>query len=90
MDIFLLKLLCRISTASELINYTPSTMAEAEVTRSATEQPDVNMAQAEMTRSASELPNVTGPAGPAGQTDSTSSVQAGKPGALPSVTSMQW
>ncbi len=65
-------------------------MAEAEVTRSATEQPHVNMAQAEMTRSASEQPDVTGPAGPAGQTDSTGSVQAGNPGTLPSVTSMQW
>ena len=90
MDIFLLRLLCRISSASELINYTPSTMAETEVTRSATEQPDVNMTQAEMTRSASEQPDVTGPAGPAGQTDSTGSAQAGNPGTLPSVTSMQW
>ena len=65
-------------------------MAEAEVTRSATEQPDVNMTQAEMTRSASEQPDVTGPAGPAGQTDSTGSAQAGDFGTLPSVTSMQW
>ena len=65
-------------------------MAEAEVTRSATEQPDVNMTQAEMARSESEQPDVTGPAGPAGQTDSTSSAQAGNPGTLPSVTSMQW
>ena len=81
MDIFLLRLLCRISSASELINYNPSTMAEAEVTRSATEQPDVNMTQAEMTRSASEQLDVTGPVGPAGQTDSTSSAQAGKFGA---------
>ena len=46
------------------INYIPSTMAETEVTRSATERPDVNMTQAEMTRSASEQPDVTGPAGP--------------------------
>ncbi len=90
MDIFQLRLLCRISSASGLINYAPSTMAEAEVTRSATEQPDVNMTQAEMTTSASEQRDVTGPAGPAGQTDSTSSAQAGNFGTLPSVTSMQW
>ena len=46
-------------------NHTPSTMAGAETTRPATEQPDVTMALAVTTRSATEQPDVTASAGPA-------------------------
>ena len=62
-------------------NHIPSTTAEADVTRSATEQPDVTMAPADppvthgptgTTRSATEQPGVTAPAVPAVWTNTES------------------
>ncbi len=66
-------------------NHIPSTMAGAEMTRSATEQPDVTMALAVTTRSATEQPDVTVPAGPAVTLGPTVNL-----GTLPPVTQMQW
>ena len=54
-------------------------MAGAEMTRSATEQPDVAMDS-----------SLAVPAGPARQTDSTGSVHAMNLGTLPSVSQLQW
>ena len=54
-------------------------MAGAEMTRSATEQPDVAMDS-----------SLAVPAGPARQTDSTGSVHAMNIGTLPSVSQLQW
>ena len=57
-------------------------MAGAEMTRSATEQPDVTMALAVTTRSATEQPDVTVPAGPA--------VTLGQTALGQTVAQMQW
>ena len=54
-------------------------MAGAEMTRSATEQPDVAMDS-----------SLAVPAGPARQIDSTGSVHAMNLGTLPSVSQLQW
>ena len=48
------------------------------------------MTQVEMTRSVSEQLDVTGPAGPAGQTDSSGSAQAWNFGTALAMSSMQW
>ena len=56
-----------------------STMAGAELTRSATEQPDVAMDS-----------SLAVPAGPARQIDSTGPVHAMDLGTLPSVSQLQW
>ena len=60
-------------------------MAGAEMTRSATEQPDVTMARAVTTRSATEQPDVTVLAGPAVTLGPTVNL-----GTLPPVSQMQW